>query len=235
MRGLLARDDSPDWQVMTLGRSKPAGNEELADVLFGVFAHAVDRTGAGPEHRPRQVVRVALDHRGEEVDGGGFVAKALVGVVEVLAGLGDRPLGVVVEVLVLVPADDVPGLEGFDLVDRLSPGPEAVDVHTLPDVQVGAVVDHISGDDKFEIGDVEDAGLVGVGVADLNHLEIVSFEREAVARPVTAVIGDGGMPGYALSHRSGRKATLTSICAIDPAVATTGAPNRSANDPAANQ
>jgi hypothetical protein len=46
-------------------------------------------------------------------------------------GLRDRPLGVVVP-LVLVTADDMPGLEGRDLVDRVPPWPEASDNHTFP-------------------------------------------------------------------------------------------------------
>ena len=53
---------------------------------------------------------------------------------------------------------------------------------------------------------------------------------------VTAVTGDGGIqPGYSLSHSSGRVATEPCICAIVPSVATTRAPNRSANSPAAKK
>jgi hypothetical protein len=49
--------------------SKPAGNKDLGDVLVGVFADAIHRAGAGPQHGPRQVVRVPVDHRIEELDG----------------------------------------------------------------------------------------------------------------------------------------------------------------------
>jgi hypothetical protein len=64
-----------------------------------VFADAVDRAGTGPAHRPRQVVRVPLDHRVEEADGRVLGPQQFVGVVEVLPGLRDRPLYVVVELL----------------------------------------------------------------------------------------------------------------------------------------
>ena len=48
------------------------------------------------------MVRVPLDLCVEEVDGGVLGPLELVGVVEVLASLRDRPVGVVVELLVLV-------------------------------------------------------------------------------------------------------------------------------------
>jgi hypothetical protein len=65
----------------------------------------------------------------EEFDRGVLGPQELRGVVEVLPGLRDRALGVVVELLVLVPGDDVPGLAGLDLVDRVPPWPEATDGH----------------------------------------------------------------------------------------------------------
>jgi hypothetical protein len=73
----------------------------------------------------------------------------------------------------------MPGLEGLDLVDRFPPRPEAADGHALAAVHVNAVADRIAGDDQLEIRDVEDGGVVAVGVADLDDHEIVSFEREA--------------------------------------------------------
>src|SRR5262245_45358257 len=132
-------------------QSKPAGNEDLADVLSGVFADAVECIGTGPQHRPRQVVWVPLDLGVEEVDGGFLGPQELVGIVEVLPGLPDRPLGVVVELPVLVTGDDMPGLEGRDPVDRVPPWPEASDDHTLCEVQVRSVVDHIPGNDEPKI------------------------------------------------------------------------------------
>jgi hypothetical protein len=48
------------------------------------------------------MVRVPLDLCVEEVDGGVLGPQELVGVVEVLASLRDRPVGVVLELLVLV-------------------------------------------------------------------------------------------------------------------------------------
>src|SRR5262249_11269142 len=162
--------------------SQPSGNEDWADVLSGVFANAVDRAGTGPEHRPPQVAWVPLDLGVEEVDGGARGPQELVGVVEVLPGLRDRPVGVVVEVLVLVTRDDMPGFERRDLVDRRPPWPEAIHEHTLPEPHVNAVVDHIPGDNQPEIRNVDDAGVVGVAVADLHKHEVVSFEREAVVR-----------------------------------------------------
>ena len=46
---------------------------------------------------------------------------------------------------------------------------------------MSTVVDHIPGDNQPEIRDVEDAGIVGVAVADLDNHEIVSFEGQTVA------------------------------------------------------
>src|SRR5262249_54444461 len=91
--------------------SQPRADGGLADVLLRVLAHAVEDLGAGPEHGPAQVVRVALDLRVEEVDRAALGAQQLLGVVEVLPGLGDRALGAVVERLVLVARDDVAGLQ----------------------------------------------------------------------------------------------------------------------------
>ncbi len=71
---------------------------------------------------------------------------------------------------------------------------------------MNAVVNHIAGHDQPEIRNVEDA-----------------------------VTGAGGMPEYTLSQSNDRVATAACICAIVPALATTRAPNRSANSPAANQ
>src|SRR5262245_43667858 len=110
--------------------SEPSGSENLSDVLSGVFAHAVESCGAGPKHRPRQVVWVPRDLGVEEVDGGVLPSQELFGVVEVLPSLRDRPPSIVVEFLVLVTGDDVPGFQGLDLVDRAAPWPEASNEHT---------------------------------------------------------------------------------------------------------
>jgi hypothetical protein len=53
--------------------------------------------------------RVPLHHGVEELDGRGLSPQELVRVVEVLEGLCDQPLGVVVELFVLVSGNDVPG------------------------------------------------------------------------------------------------------------------------------
>ena len=50
------------------------------------------------------------------------------------------------------------------------------------EVHVNAVVDHVPGDDQPEIRDVQDAVVVGVGVADLDHHQVVALEREPVVR-----------------------------------------------------
>ena len=99
-----------------------------------------------------------------------------------LPSLRDGSLGGVVELLGLVTSDDMPGREDRDPVDRISPRPKAADDHTFPEVQVSAVVDHIPSDNQPQIRDVENAVVLGVAVADLDDHEIVSFEREAVAR-----------------------------------------------------
>ena len=105
--------------------SKPSLHRDRGDVLSGVVTHAVDCTGAGPQHCPSQVVWVPLDLGVEEVDGGVLGPQQFVGIIEVLPGLGDRPPCVVVKPLVLVSADNMPGLEGLDLVNRVPPWPEA--------------------------------------------------------------------------------------------------------------
>jgi hypothetical protein len=57
----------------------------------------------------------------------------------------------------------------FETCGVVSPVASLVlDAHAFPDVQVGAVVDHISGDNQLELRDVQDGGVVGVGVADLD-------------------------------------------------------------------
>src|SRR4051794_3241736 len=106
-------------------RLKPSGDHDLTKVLFWVFARVVERPGTGPEDCPAQVVWVSLDHRIEEVDGGGLGSQKFVRLVEILPRLRDGPLGVVVKMFVQVPADDVLRLEGFDLADWLLPRPEA--------------------------------------------------------------------------------------------------------------
>jgi hypothetical protein len=88
----------------------------------------------------------------------------------------------VVELLVLVPADDVLRLEGFDHVDCLSPSPEAADDHTLREIHVTAVVDHVPRDNQPEVRHVQNAGIGAVGVADLHDHEVVLFELKAVVR-----------------------------------------------------
>ena len=113
--------------------------------------------------------------------------------------------------------------------------PEAAGQHAFPEVHVGAVVDHVPGDDETEVGDVQDAVVVRVGVADLDDNQVVPFERE----PVTGDRHRGDRrwrdSGYTLSQSTGRASMLTCIWVIEPAVAMTRAPNRSANSPAANQ
>ena len=59
------------------------------------------------------MVRVALDLRVEEVDSALLRPQQLVGVVEPLAGFGDLAVRVVVELLVLMPRDDVSRLQGM--------------------------------------------------------------------------------------------------------------------------
>ena len=74
----------------------------------------------------------------------------------------------------------MPRLEGLDLVDRLSPRPEAPDDRDLREVHVHAVVDHVAGDDEVEVRDVQDGGVVAVGGAGLDDHEVVALEREPV-------------------------------------------------------
>ena len=98
-----------------------------------------------------------------------------------------------------------------------------------------AVVDDVAGDDEVEIGTCRTV------VSALSVWPTSTITRSCpssvkrLSGTVTAVTGDGGIPGYTLSQRNGRVAALRCIWAIVPAVATTRAPNRSANSPAANQ
>ena len=126
------------------------------EILVGVLAHAVDHVGPRPQDEPPEMVGVALDLGVEEVDGAALGSEQLLGVVEVLPGLGNRAAGVVVELLVLVARDDVPGLQRLDLVDREAPRSEAADDPDLREIHVNAVVDHVAGDDEPEVPHVED-------------------------------------------------------------------------------
>jgi hypothetical protein len=47
---------------------------------------------------------------------------------------------------------------------------------------VNSVVDHVPGDDQPQIRDVQHAIVVGVGVADLDHHQVVVLEGEPVVR-----------------------------------------------------
>jgi hypothetical protein len=87
---------------------------------------------------------VALDHRVEELGRGGALRRRGLGIVEVSAGLGDDTGGVVVQVLVLVAGDDVPGREGLDGADGVAPCVQAASGR-LPEEDVGAVVEGIAG------------------------------------------------------------------------------------------
>ena len=44
------------------------------------------------------------------------------------------------------------------------------------------VVDHVPGNDQFQVGDVKHAVVVGVAVADVDHHQVVALEREPVVR-----------------------------------------------------
>ena len=101
-------------------RSEPAGNDDLADVLRGARARRRARLHR-PKDCPPEVVRGTADLRVEAVDGRVLGPQEPLRVVQVLPGLRYRPPGIVIELAVLVAGDDVPGLEGLDLVDRLSP------------------------------------------------------------------------------------------------------------------
>src|SRR5690349_21853693 len=105
-------------------RSEPGGEDDRAEVFAGVLADAVERAGGHPQDQPPQVVRVPLDLGVEVAERVVLGPQQLVGVVQVLPGLFDRPLRVVVELPVLVPAHDMPGPERLDLTDRLPPGSE---------------------------------------------------------------------------------------------------------------
>src|SRR4026209_934060 len=115
---------------------EPGSEDDLADVLVGVLAHAVEDARAYPQDGSPEMVGVAVDLCVEEVDGGLLGPQELLRVVEVLPGLRDRPRGVVVESAVLVTSDEVAGLEGLDLVDRVAPWREASDDRCLGEVHV---------------------------------------------------------------------------------------------------
>jgi hypothetical protein len=112
-------DLSSRWKTSCLSvfslLSEPRVESDLAHVSGGVPADAVERRGTDPQDRPASMVRVPIELGVEEVDGGVLRPQQLLGVVEVLPGLRDRPLGVVVEPAVLVAGDDVPGLSASTL------------------------------------------------------------------------------------------------------------------------
>src|SRR6476660_2804027 len=170
-------DSCAAGRVSCVLRSQPRREDDPADVLVGVLARAVEDARPDPQDRPPEMVRVALDLRVEEVERGALCLQQLVGVVEVLPGLRDGPRSVVVELPVLVAADDVPRPEGLDAVDRLAPRAEASDDRGLHEVHVNAVVDHVAGDDEIEIRDVQDGGVIAVGRAHLDDHQLVILER----------------------------------------------------------
>jgi len=131
----------------------------------------------------------------KKVDGRALCPQNFGSVVEVTSRLRDRPLAVVVELLVLVTCDDMPGLERRDSVDRFTPGCEPSYNNAFPEIEVSAVVNHVPGDNQSEVRNMEHAVVVGVPVADLHDHQVVSFERETLPRTVTAVTGDGGIAG----------------------------------------
>ena len=127
--------------------SEPGAEGDLGGVVSGVLADAVQRSGAHPQDHPPEVVRVPRDLGVEEAGRGGLGPQQFLGVVQVVPGLFDRPLGVVVEPAVLVAADDVPGLKGLDLIDRAPLGPEAAD-RALAQVHMDPVVDGVASHDQ---------------------------------------------------------------------------------------
>src|SRR5690348_6692581 len=102
-------------------RSEPGGEDDRAGVVVGVLADAVEGAGGHPQDQPPRVVRVPLDLGVEVAERGVRGPQELVGVVQVLPGLVDRPLRVVVELAVLVAAHDMAGPERRDLADRVPP------------------------------------------------------------------------------------------------------------------
>jgi hypothetical protein len=123
--------------------------------------------------------------------------------------------------------DDPPGLERLDLADRVPPGPEAADGHAFPEVPVNAVVDHIPGGNQPGIGDVEDAG--DRRCRRGRPPTITRSCPSSVKRlpgTVTAVTGDGGIPGTPCPRERPRRDAGVHL-RDRPAVATTRAPCQS--------
>ena len=56
---------------------------------------------------------------------------------------------------------------------------------------MNAVIDRIPGDNQSEVCDVKHAGIGAVRVANLDHHEIMSFERETVGRDRTTDAPNG--------------------------------------------
>jgi hypothetical protein len=96
-----------------------------------------------------------------------------------LAGFGDDARGVVIKFFILVPGDDPARSQGLNGIDGPAPS-VAPSVRRFAEVLVDAIVDHVAGHDQAEITDVQNAGLVGVAMADLDNDEIVTLEGEAV-------------------------------------------------------
>ena len=100
-------------------------------------------------------------------------------VADVLPGLLDD-LGAVVATGSLVPGDHRPRVEGLDRVQRGDPVAPSLRVG-LGEVEVNVVVGGVAGDDEADVGDVQAARLVGVGVAEFDHDEFVALEVDRVA------------------------------------------------------
>ena len=179
--------------------SEKAGEDDRADVLVGVLAHAVDRAGARPTapSGPRWSGYRSI-----------FALKKSTAVVSVRRSSSASSRYCRVSAIVRsassssrlfwCPADDVPGLEGLDRVDRLPPRPEAADDHALPEIHVNAVVDHVAGDDQLEVRDVQDAGVVVSVWPTSTITRSCPSSVKRLSGTVTAVTGDGGMSGVHL-------------------------------------
>lgn len=94
-------------------------------------------------------------------------------VADVLPRLLDD-LGAVAATGSLMAGDHRPWVEGLDRVERGDPVSPFFRVG-LGEVQVNVVVSSVASDDEADVGHVQAARLVRVGVAELDHSELVAL------------------------------------------------------------
>ena len=162
-------------------------NDALMTIFFFVVGLEIKRELVTGELRDRS--RAALPVIAAV---GGMVVPALIYVAVNVGGDGMNgwaiPMATDIAFAVAVLAiagSRVPGnhrlrVQGLDRVERSDPVAPSLRVG-LGEVEVNVVVRGVAGDDEADVRGVQAAGLVGVGVAEFDHDELVALEVDGVA------------------------------------------------------